>query len=107
MSFQTIIHAAVENNKHVPHITVTGSKVHVQCGEKELHPTSDKHYIGEIKIYGLKGAVLIELGSAHFYPGLTEPVAEFSVFEIASYSKIVATSYCNLHGIFHAEKELK
>ena len=73
--FKSIVHDFVEGNKHVPFIEVAENKVSVRCGKDAMHPSTDAHYIGWIKLYGLKDKVLLELGSAQFWPGLTEPVA--------------------------------
>ena len=107
MSYLEAVHPANAANKHTPFIAVEKNTVTVRCGEKDMHPSTAEHYIGEIKVYGLKDKLLLELGSAHFYPGLSMPVAQFEINDITQYSKIVATSYCNLHGIFNNEFALK
>ena len=101
--FKSIIHEPVEGNKHVPHIEVADNKVTIRCGKDALHPMKADHYIGWIKLYGLKDKVLLELGTAQFWPDMTEAVALFQVPDIKRFSKLVAASYCNLHGIYEAE----
>jgi superoxide reductase len=105
--FKAIIHEPVEGNKHVPHIEVADNKITVKCGKDAMHPTTDAHYIGWIKLYGLKDKILLELGSVQFWPGLSDPVAMFQIPDIKRFSKLVATSYCNLHGIYESEVTLQ
>ena len=107
MSLKTYIKDLDLTNKHTPHIEVTENKVSVRCGKDAMHPTSDTHYIGWIKLYGLKDKVLFELGSVTLWPGLLEPVALFSVNDIKRFTKLVAVSYCNTHGIFENEVQLQ
>ena len=105
--FKGMIHEPVEGNKHVPFVEVHENKVSVRCGKDALHPTTDAHYIGWIKLYGLKDKVLLELGSVTFWPGMAEPVAHFQIPDIKRFSKLVAASYCNLHGIYESEVALQ
>ncbi|CAL6006083.1 Superoxide_reductase [Hexamita inflata] len=105
--FKSIIHEPVEGNKHVPHIEVQDNKVTVKCGKDAMHPTIDSHYIGWIKLFGLKDKVLYELGSTNFWPGLSEPMTQFQIPEIKRFTKLVAVSYCNLHGIYESEVALQ
>lgn len=83
--------AAVE--KHVPVVTVDGSKVTVVVGEVE-HPMLDEHYIEWIVIETTTGAQkkVLKPGQA--------PKAEFV---LAEGEALVATyAYCNLHGLWQA-----
>ena len=105
--FKSIIHEPVEGNKHVPFIEVQDNKVSIKCGKDAMHPSTEAHYIGWIKLYGLKDKILIELGSAQFWPGLSEPLTQFQIPEIKRFSKLVAVSYCNLHGIYESEIALQ
>lgn len=104
MSFKAYIkEEKSEANKHVPHITINGNDVTVKCGKTDMHPTSEAHYGGYIKLFGQKDAILFELGTAQFWPGMCNPVALFSLVDIKKYSKLVAVFYCNTHGIFENE----
>lgn len=76
--FKGSIKENIEGNKHIPYIEITDkNKVSIRCGKDAMHPTTESHYIGWIKLYGLKEKVLMELGVATFWPGLAEPVAHF------------------------------
>ena len=101
--FKALVHDPVEGSKHVPFIEVNENKVHIRCGKNELHASTAAHYIGWIKLYGLKDNKLIELGSTTFTPDESVPVTEFQLADIKKYTKLVAASYCNVHGIFESE----
>lgn len=77
--------------KHVPVVTVEGSKVTVRVGEVD-HPMLDEHYIMFVLLETEKG-----VQKAALTPG-SEPVA---VFALAEGDKAVAAyEYCNLHGLW-------
>ncbi len=80
--------------KHVPAVTVDGSKVTVQVGEVE-HPMLDEHFIQFIVLETASGFQKKTLKSGD------KPVAEFV---LADGDKAVAAyEYCNLHGLWVKE----
>ena len=82
------------HEKHVPVVTVDGSKVTVQVGEVE-HPMMDEHYIQYIWLETDKGYMQKDLK-----PG-EKPCAEFV---LAGGEKAVAAyEFCNLHGLWKKE----
>lgn len=80
--------------KHVPVITVEGSKVTVSVGEVE-HPALEEHYIQWISIETKEGnqRKVLKPGEA--------PKAVFALSE--GDELIAAYEYCNLHGLWKAE----
>ena len=79
--------------KHVPVVTVEGSKVTVKVGSV-LHPMTAEHYIQMIYLQTTNGIQCKKLSptdtpEAVFYIGNEKPVA---VYE-----------YCNLHGLWKKE----
>ena len=102
-----IIHkpAEEEKEKHVPNIAVNGNLVTVKCGRDVWHPSTEQHYIGWIKLYGVdKEGKFRELGSANPTPVISQPGASFMV-DVGNFKEVHALIYCNLHGIW--ENELK
>ena len=81
------------NEKHVPVITVKGDEVTVEVGAVE-HPSLPAHYIEWI-------VLVTEAGFQIHYlkPGQT-PRAVFRTTEPV----VAAYEYCNLHGLWMAEK---
>ena len=82
------------NEKHVPVVTVDGSKVSVAVGSVE-HPMLDAHYIQWIAVETNKGVQF-----KYLKPG-EAPVAEFVLAE--GETAFAAYEYCNLHGLWKAE----
>ncbi len=80
--------------KHVPAVTVDGSKVTVQVGEVE-HPMLPEHFIQWIVLETSQGYQVKKL-----YAG-DKPVAEFIVAE--GDKPVAAYEYCNLHGLWVKE----
>lgn len=86
------VDAATE--KHVPVVSVEGSKVTVTVGEVE-HPMAEEHFIEWIALETQEGNQRKELK-----PG-SKPQ---TVFMLAETDKPVAAyAYCNLHGLWKAE----
>ncbi len=77
--------------KHVPVVTVEGSKVTVAVGEVE-HPMLDEHYIQYIWLETNKGFMQKDLK-----PG-EKPCAEFVLAE--GETAVAAYEFCNLHGLW-------
>ena len=81
--------------KHVPVIEVKENLVTVKVGSV-THPMLDEHYIEWISLETKEGNQRMELK-----PG-ADPVA---VFALAPSDDVVAAyAYCNLHGLWKAEK---
>ena len=78
--------------KHVPVIEKSGSKVTVKIGSV-THPMVDEHYIEFIEI----------IADGKVYRKFLKPGdAPEATFEIAA-NKLIAREYCNLHGLWKAE----
>ena len=80
--------------KHVPVVSVEGSKVTVTVGSAE-HPMVDAHFIEWIVVETTNGAQRRKL-----IPG-RKPTAEFALTEGEAVVSVYA--YCNLHGLWKAE----
>ncbi len=85
--------AAVE--KHVPVISIDGQKVVVKVGSVE-HPMAEEHYIEWIALNTKQGNQRKEMN-----PG-DKPQVEFMICE--DDEVISAYAYCNLHGLWKADK---
>ncbi|MBR2561741.1 MAG: desulfoferrodoxin [Eubacterium sp.] len=82
------------HEKHVPVITIDGSKVTVEVGSV-AHPMLEAHYIQWIALETKQGMQRKPLKPD------TEPKA---VFALAEGDEVVcAYEYCNLHGLWKAE----
>ncbi|TNJ27319.1 Superoxide reductase (Desulfoferredoxin) [Giardia muris] len=111
MSLANFLHRADEEKtkeKHVPCMELKGNEVSIRCGATVMHPATEKHYIGTIRLYGVtkEGGIHLEIGCQQLWPGLGEPVATFRVSEIEKYKGLLAVSYCNLHGNWENYLEL-
>ena len=80
--------------KHVPAVTVDGSKVTVQVGEVE-HPMMEEHFIQFIVLETEGG-----FQKKTLKPG-DKPAAEFIVAD--GDKAVAAYEYCNLHGLWVKE----
>ncbi len=80
--------------KHVPAVTVDGSKVTVQVGEVE-HPMLEEHFIQWIVLETAQGYQVKKLNAGD------KPVAEFIVSD--GDKAVAAYEYCNLHGLWVKE----
>ena len=80
--------------KHVPVVTVDGSKVSVAVGSVE-HPMLDAHYIQWVALEIDKGVQIKKLK-----PG-EKPFAEFVLAE--GEKAVAAYEYCNLHGLWKTD----
>lgn len=80
--------------KHVPVVSVDGSKVAVKVGEV-THPMLEEHHISWIYLETTNG------GQMKYLPHTGAPEA---VFVLAEGEKAVAAyEYCNLHGLWKKE----
>ena len=82
------------HEKHVPVVTVDGSKVTVQVGAVEP-PMIDEHYIQYIWLETDKGYMQKDLK-----PG-EKPCAEFVLAD--GEKAVAAYEFCNLHGLWKKE----
>lgn len=91
--------------KHVPFIEAKECascgelNVTIQVGKEVLHPSTVEHSIKTITLYGLKGDKLEQLTVFQLGDENTVPRVRTSVKK-GKYEKLVATSYCNLHGLW-------
>lgn len=113
--------------KHVPVIDAPDTvkkgeivKVTVQVGKEIPHPNTTEHHIRWIQlIFWPEGEKFpYEIGIAYFNAHgesvqgpnkssiYTEPIALFA-FKTDKPGKLIAHSYCNIHGLWKSEKEIK
>ncbi len=109
-----------KGEKHVPVINAPESfkagevvEVNVNIGEEIAHPNTLEHHIGWIKVYFLPegGKFPLELGEFEFnahgeFETFTEPFATLR-FKPETSGHLIATSYCNIHGLWENSQELK
>lgn len=109
-----------KNEKHVPVITAPESvgkdelfDVEVRVGKEIGHPNTLEHHISWIKLYylaeGSKQA--IELTDGKFVAhgegdSFTEPQIKTSI-KLNKSGKLISTSYCNIHGLWTSEVDIK
>lgn len=118
--------ADFKNEKHVPVIELpekieAGKEfvVNVSVGKEIAHPNTTEHFIGWIALYFKpENGNVYNLGRAEFTahgestegankgPAFTEPSARFKV-KLNQPGKLVAVSYCNIHGLWESEVEVK
>lgn len=82
------------SEKHLPVVTVEGSKVTVNIGSVE-HPMTEEHHIDFVTIYYNNRAQRFNLSHTG------KPVATFTIDE--EYSALEVYSYCNIHGLWKTE----
>jgi superoxide reductase len=125
MSKKWIQTADWKSEKHVPAIDIKEVKdgvavVNVTVGKEIAHPNTTNHHIKWMDLFfwpeGEKFPV--EIGYCTFdhhgesaqgpdSSGIySEPVAKF-VFKTGKSGTLMATSYCNIHGLWKSESELK
>ncbi|MHA1616248.1 MAG: class II SORL domain-containing protein [Candidatus Njordarchaeales archaeon] len=116
-----------KTEKHVPVIEAPESvkkgelvRVTVSVGKEIPHPNTTEHHIRWIQlIFWPEGeAFPYEIGKAEFTAHgesaqgpnkggvYTEPIAVFA-FKTEKPGKLIAFSYCNIHGLWKSERELK
>lgn len=83
------------HEKHVPVITVNGNEVIVEIGSVE-HPMTEAHYIQWITIETNRGS------HRRWLEVTDKPRARFLLDE--GEEVIAAYEYCNLHGLWKADK---
>lgn len=84
--------AAVE--KHVPSFKLDGNTLNVVIGDV-VHPMTDEHYIQ---------LILVEQDNKVQYVTLTSDMEPKASFTIDSNKPFTVYEYCNLHGLWKAEK---
>lgn len=118
--------ADFKTEKHAPEIEFNHAKageafdVIVSVGKEIAHPNTTEHFINYLTLFFVPEgeAKVVNLGQAFFNahaesaaganqgPAHTEPVACFRV-KLQKPGKFIATSYCNIHGLWETEKEVK
>jgi superoxide reductase len=125
MSKKWIQTADWKSEKHVPVIEIKKvedgkATVVVSVGKEIAHPNTTAHHIkwldlffwpeGDKFPYEIGYATFDSHGASAQGPDTSgvyaEPVAQF-VFKINKSGTLMATSYCNIHGLWKSEEELK
>lgn len=127
MSIGELIKSAdYKSEKHVPVIVLPEKitsgepfKVEVSVGKEIAHPNTTEHFIGWIAVYFKpESGNLINVAKfdytthgeaaagANQGPAYADP---YSVFKMKTTQpgKLIATSYCNIHGLWESEVEVK
>jgi superoxide reductase len=108
-----------KGEKHVPVINAPDKvkrgdfiEVNVNIGEEIAHPNTFEHYISWIKVYFHPegGNFPIEIGTYDFaahgeHDAFTEPYVTLK-FKAEKSGIILASSYCNIHGLWENSKEI-
>jgi len=106
-----------KTEKHVPVIEILEQKenkvkVRVSVGKEIPHPNTKEHHIAWIQVFFWpEGSPYpVEIYKADFrahgeYEVFTEPIVEFW-FSKNKKGKIIAFSYCNIHGLWKNELEI-
>lgn len=116
-----------KTEKHVPVIEILGEAkakdpitVRVSVGKEIPHPNTTEHHIRWIRLifWPQDSAFPYDIGSVEFNAHgesvkgpntsgvYTEPIATFT-FRTEKPGKLIAFAYCNIHGIWSSEFELK
>lgn len=109
-----------KGEKHVPVIHVPESvkaledfEIKVLVGEEIPHPNTLEHYIAWIKVYYLQegNKFPVEIGSytfqAHGESEIYPHPYVSTKLKVSKPGTIIATSYCNIHGLWENSVELK
>ena len=98
--------------KHTPFILVSGCSscgemgVIVKVGKEIYHPSTVEHYIGYIELFGItKDDKLVLLTRFELSKENTIPYVKTHI-KNDLYKKLIALSYCNLHGLWESEIEI-
>ena len=118
--------ADFKTEKHVPVITApdtvkAGEKVQIglEVGKDIAHPNTTEHHISWIKLYYVQEGTTLpyEVARLEFnvHGGAVAGANEGPVFAEAAGTvtatfkksgKLIATSYCNIHGLWESEKTI-
>jgi len=94
--------------KHVPVICAPDKvkkgewfEVEVSVGKEIPHPNTVEHHIVWIELYAMpEGApYILRIGRYEFSPTLEEPIVKVKI-KLEKTSKLIALSYCNIHGLW-------
>lgn len=99
---------------HAPESVAKGEEVEVKIiiGEEIPHPNTFEHHIVWVKVYFLgEGSKFpVEIGnfdfSAHGEDGLFTSANVTTRFTSEKSGTIIATSYCNIHGLWENSQEI-
>lgn len=127
MKIADVIQAADwKTEKHAPVIeapekVTLGEKfcVEFSVGKEIAHPNTTEHHIRWIKLFFKpdNSKFVYEIGSSEFNahgesaegankgPAYTEPVGK-AVVKLSSSGTLLATSYCNIHGLWESSKTI-
>jgi len=110
MSLATIIKNSDQGKeKHLPDISIKACSscgelsVTIQVGKELIHPSLIEHHINTIILYGLtkedqlKQLSLFQLGEEMTIPRVRTTIKK------DQFKKLIATSYCNIHGLWENE----
>jgi len=98
--------------KHVPDISIKDCSscgelsVTIQVGKEVIHPSTKEHAIKTISVYGvtsdgkLQQLTVFQLGDENTVPRVRTSVMK------GTYTAILATSYCNLHGLWENSQKI-
>lgn len=108
-----------KEEKHVPVIHVEKAKkgecvgVKVIIGEEQPHPNTFEHHISWIKLFFKpeSGKAPLEIGevkfSSHGESDVTTNYVGNFCFNTEEEGTLYAMSFCNIHGLWESEEELK
>lgn len=106
--------------KHVPVITIPEKisaneffEVKLSVGEEIAHPNTLEHHISWYKLFYVQegSTILVEIASNVFAAhGELESFCDFSFttkVKLPKPGKLIAISYCNIHGLWENEVDVK
>jgi len=103
-----------KGEKHVPVVCAPEKvkkgewfEVEVSVGKEIPHPNTVEHHIAWIELYAMpEGApYILRIGRYEFSPTLEEPIVKVKI-KLEKNSKLIALSYCNLHGLWEGSKDV-
>ncbi len=113
---ETISSGDWKGEKHVPVIEIADKKegmvkVEISVGKEIKHPNTLEHHISWVELYFTpEGERFPKMVGRAAFCGhgdmITEPVAAFR-FSPGKSGKLHALSFCNIHGLWESDYELK
>jgi len=98
--------------KHVPFIAATACStcgeigVMIRVGKEIFHPSLPEHYIEYVELFGItKDDKLVPLTKFELAKENTIPYIKTHIKKDV-FKKLIALSYCNVHGLWENEIEL-
>jgi len=97
--------------KHVPVIELVTREhsgkiaVKVTVGKDVAHPNTVEHHIKWIALFGVKGGVAVHIATFDLGPALGVPTV-IAHIDSDGLSELIATEYCNIHGLWEASLSL-